>query len=127
MQYKIFLVLFVLISNTLSGQNKIVSQDSLANTLVEKHKRLNAAHSFMPGYRVQLYFGNDRNQATEMKSDFLLNYPKIGAYVLYHQPNFKLRVGDFKFRLEAVRFLQDVKADYNAAFIVQDDVKLPEE
>ena len=127
MQYKIFLVIFIFIINTLSAQNKIVSQDSLANTLVEKHKRLNAAHPFMPGYRVQLYFGNDRTHATEMKSDFLLNHPKIGAYVIYHQPNFKLRVGDFKFRLEAVRFLQDIKADYNAAFIVQDDVKLPDE
>ncbi len=109
------------------AQTSIAPQDSIANRLVEKHKKLNAVHQSMPGYRVQLYFGNDRNHANEMRTEFLHEYPKTGAYVLYHQPNFKLRVGDFKTRLEAVKFLKEIQTDYNTAFIVQDDVKLPEE
>jgi hypothetical protein len=44
----------------------------------------------------------------------------------YQQPNFKIRVGDFKTRLEALKFLKEVQGLYSTAFIVKDDVKLPE-
>lgn len=124
---KLSLLPFLFLFNISLAQTAVAPQDSLANRLVEKHKKLNAAHPGMPGYRIQLYFGNDRNHATEMKTEFQHEYPKTGAYVLYRQPNFKLRVGDFKTRLEAVKFLKEIQPDYNTAFIVQDDVKLPEE
>ena len=127
MRYLIHTVLFFLFSNILSAQTIIASQDSLANRLVEKHKKLNAAHQSMPGYRIQLYFGNDRSHANDLKAQFLNSNPKVSAYVLYRQPNFKLRVGDFKSRLEALKFLKEIQPDYNSAFIVQDEVKLPEE
>ena len=124
---KFLLVSFLFITNTMFGQTIIASQDSLAGRLVEKHKKLNAAHQSMPGYRVQVYFGSDRNHATELKTEFQHLYPKANAYILYQQPNFKLRVGDFKSRLEALKFLKEIQDNYTTAFVVQDDVKLPEE
>ena len=127
MQKNLLLALLLFISTILSAQNKIVSQDSLANRLVEKHKKLNAAHQSMPGYRIQLYFGNDRTHANDLKTEFINEYPKTSAYVIYRQPNFKLRVGDFKSRLEALKFLKEIQTIYTAAFIVQDDVKIPDE
>jgi len=127
MQKLILFVLLFFICNRTSAQNTVVSQDSLANRLVEKHKKQNAAHPSMPGYRIQLYFGNDRSKATDLKTEFANAYPKAGAYVVYRQPNFKLRVGDFKTRLEALKFLNEIQSDYSTAFIVQDDVRLPEE
>ena len=80
----------------------------------------------MPGYRIQLYFGGDRAKATNMRLDFLQQYPDVGAYVIYQQPNFKLRVGDFKTRLEAATFLKEMQPGYSMSFIVTDDVKLPD-
>ena len=79
----------------------------------------------MPGFRVQLYFGRERVRANQLKADFLQEYADVGAYVIYHQPNFKLRVGDFKTRLEAKKFLQEVQTRFAVAFIVSDDVMLP--
>ena len=117
MQKILLFILFLFISSVLSAQNKIVSQDSLANRLVEKHKKLNAAHQSMPGYRIQLYFGNDRTHANDLKTEFLNEHPKTSAYVLYRQPNFKLRVGDFKSRLEALKFLKEIQIIYNTAFV----------
>ncbi len=118
---------FLLFTNTLLTQSQVKAQDSLANELVAKHKKLNAAHQSMLGYRIQLYFGSDRNRAIEMKTEFNQIYPKTNAYILYHQPNFKLRVGDFKQRLEAMKFFKEIQPEYNSAFIVQDEVRLPEE
>ena len=96
------------------------------NQLVERHKSLNALKMTMQGYRIQLYFGGDRARAGNMRLDFLQQYPDVGAYVIYQQPNFKLRVGDFKTRIEAMAFLNEMQPGYSMAFIVADDVKLPE-
>jgi hypothetical protein len=49
----------------------------------------------------------------------------VGAYIIYQQPNFKIRVGDFRTRLEAMKFLKELQLKYATAFIVRDDVKLP--
>jgi hypothetical protein len=100
--------------------------DSLARELVKKHIALNSVKQTMPGYRVQLFFGGQREKAYEMRSEFLRLFPGSNTYVLYHQPNFKLRVGDCHTRLEAMKLLQDVKPYFGSAFIVKDDVKLPE-
>ena len=37
-----------------------------------------------------------------------------------------MRLGDFKTRLEAMKLLDEVRHDYPQAFIVKDEVKLPE-
>ena len=123
------LLLFGLCSfPTLSKAQEKIShkQDSLANLLVERHKKINAAKMSMPGYRIQIYFGSERAKAQELKSDFTSTFPQVGAYLVYHQPNFKVRVGDFKTRLEAQGFLKKLGDRYTTAFIVNDEVRLPD-
>ena len=123
------LLLFGLCSfPTLSKAQEKIShkQDSLANLLVERHKKINAAKMSMQGYRIQIYFGSERAKAQELKSDFTSTFPQVGAYLVYHQPNFKVRVGDFKTRLEAQGFLKKIGDRYTTAFIVNDDVRLPD-
>ena len=73
---------------------------------------------------MQLFFGGQREKAFEMRTEYLRLFPGSTAYVLYHQPNFKLRVGDCRTRLDALKLLQDVKGYFGTAFIVKDDVKL---
>jgi len=102
------------------------TQDSLVHVLVNRHIAINQAKKTMPGFRIQIYFGSDRTKANEVKSDFLQLFPNKGSYLVYQQPNFKIRVGDFKTRLEAMKFLKEIQSLYSAAFIVKDDVKLPE-
>jgi len=97
-----------------------------ANRLVEKHKKINVLKRTMPGYRIQIYFGDQRLQAMEMKSTFQSAHPGTAAYVVYQQPHFKVRVGDFKTRLEATGFLSRMKGEFSQAFIVPDEVKLPD-
>lgn len=102
------------------------TQDSLIHQLVNRHVAINQAKRTMPGYRVQIYFGPNRTKANEVKTDFLGIFPNTGAYLVYQQPNFKIRVGDYKSRLEAQKFLKEIQSLYATAFIVKDEVKLPE-
>lgn len=103
-----------------------VFDDSLANTLVKRHVALNISKMTMPGFRVQLFTGNQRTRANDIRSEFMLSKPMIATYLIYQQPNFKVRVGDFKTRLEAQKLLNEIQIQYPAAFIVKDEVKLPE-
>lgn len=121
----ILTLILIFASTAFSPAQNIKSQDSLVNQLVERHKSMNAQKMSMQGFRIQLYFGGDRARANNMRLDFLQQYPEVGAYVIYHQPNFKLRVGDFKTRIEAMAFLNEMQPGYSMAFIVTDDVKLP--
>jgi len=116
----------VLISFEGICQYSLKTQDSLIHVLMNRHIAINQAKKTMPGYRVQIYFGSDRSKANDVKTDFLQLFPSKGAYLIYQQPNFKIRVGDFKTRLEAMSFLKEIQSLYSAAFIVKDDVKLPE-
>ncbi len=114
------LLLFCIRAFTCQAQYK---DDSLAHELIKKHILLNTAKQTVPGYRIQLFFGGQREKAYEIRSEYLKEFPQTGAYVLYQQPNFKVRVGDCHTRLEAMKLLKEVQPFFNAAFIVKDEVK----
>jgi len=78
------------------------------------------------GFRIQLFSGNSRWEAVKVKSDFLQKYKEeIPPHLVYQSPNFKIRVGDFRNRLEAQKNLELLKIDYPTAFIVKDDIEVP--
>lgn len=101
-------------------------QDKRINELVLKHILINEAKKEkINGYRVQIYFGSEKAKALEMKSKFLSSYHTTPAYLDYQQPYFKIRVGDFRTKLEAYKFLQEILLDFQGAFIVNDEIELP--
>ncbi len=103
----------------------VIHTDPRLDSLVAAHKVWNAEKQSMPGFRVQLFFGSDRKKANELRTAFLQKYPDVSAWVIYQQPNYKLRVGDFRTRLEAYKLHQQLVAEYPSAFVVKDEVALP--
>jgi hypothetical protein len=86
---------------------------------------LRNSHGTSPGFRIQIDFGQERNALTETKTEFTDKYPAIPAYLTYKQPYFRLSIGDFRTKLDAVRLLNSIKKDYPAAFIVADRIVPP--
>jgi hypothetical protein len=101
-----------------------VIQDYKIKELLSKHSEVNSK-SNLKGYRIKIHFGSDKTKAREIKSKFILRFPDVPAYEKYDQPNFNIRVGDFRTKLDAYRFLKEVQAEFPSAFIVQDDIELP--
>lgn len=104
----------------------VITRPSNFSDVVRKQQRDNRLRPTMPGYRVQIYFGVNRPKAAEVKLDFTQRFPDVAAYLTYQQPNYKVRVGDFVNRFEALRFMKQVEGIYPTVFVVPDDVKLPE-
>ncbi|MBN8703591.1 MAG: SPOR domain-containing protein [Bacteroidetes bacterium] len=88
---------------------------------LDANKRTNGKTS---GFRIQIHFGSDRTVAKEKKTKFLQSYPDVATYEMYEQPNFKVRVGNFKNRLDAHKFLKQIKDNFPDAFIVEDKVEM---
>lgn len=103
----------------------VVEKDSRFDAVVEQQKKKNLSHPVLPGYRVQIYFGGNRPKASETKLDFMSKYPDCPAYLSYQQPNYKVRVGDFRNRFDALQFMKKIQGDYPTTFVVPDEVKLP--
>lgn len=101
-----------------------IVQDYKIKQLLEKHVEINSKAP-IKGYRVKIHFGTDKNKAKEVKGSFIAKFPDVPAYEKYDQPNFNIRVGDFRTKLEAYKFLKEIQPDFPAAFIVQDEIEFP--
>ncbi len=102
----------------------VIVQDEKVKQLVSNHIEINAKAP-IKGYRIKIHFGTDKNKAKEIKAQFLSKFPDVPAYEKYDQPNFNIRVGDFRTKLEAYKFLKQVQVEFPAAFLVQDQIELP--
>lgn len=77
------------------------------------------------GYRVQVYTGSNRTEAFKAQAKFQASYPDTRTYISYNEPNFKVRVGDFRTRLEAAKMERDVKAWFPLTFIISEKINPP--
>lgn len=101
----------------------IVHADPRLAVLERKHRniQLGVIRSGR-GFRVQIYNGNDRNKATQIKMDFMRKFPGVRTYMTYVQPQFRVKVGDYRTHGEAEKMYQQVSGLYNPSMIVPDIV-----
>lgn len=79
----------------------------------------------LKGYRVQIFLGGDRQAGQQVRREFLLKHVDIPAYEDYLAPNFRVRVGDLRTRMEAAKLLRELKADHPGAYVVPDEIEMP--
>jgi hypothetical protein len=131
----VFTFLFLLQATSLFSQearkdsgNIRLIQDDKVDLLVSKHIQINQNRKGIDGFRIQIFFDSGNNSKTRAQSiyeSFLVKYPNVGAYLTFKTPNYKVRVGDFRTKLDAQRFLNEIIADYPNAWIIEDQINLP--
>lgn len=125
------ILLFIMLQiNSLFAQHDSVGkveiiQSNEIDKLLLKHLQINSENESIDGYRIQIHFGGEREKAKTIKTKFLQQFPDVAAYEVYQQPNFKVRVGDFRSRLEAQKFMSEINMYFPSAFIVADEIHLP--
>lgn len=123
---KYWLIAFVLMGMRGFSQSDNVTYhgDPKIAELMDAYKNYNRKNDLADGFRVQISFGNDRQEVYNNKARLYRDFPNEHCYVLYEQPYYKLRLGDFATRLEAYEKLQAVITKYPGAFIVKDKIKV---
>ncbi len=75
-----------------------------------------------PGFRVQVYVGKDRDEASRIKGICLNMKKEEDAYLDYDRPNYRVKVGNFLNREDAKTLYKDLKRRFPEAMIVPDQV-----
>lgn len=113
---------------SLLEKNSVI-QDSRIDTLILRHIDANKRKNGIDGYRLEIFFNSDHNareKALEVKTEFLKNYPDLDAYIQFQAPNFRVRIGNFHTKSEALKIKERIKRHYPNAFRVDDIIQFPE-
>lgn len=108
-----------------------VIKDPLIDTLIARRASLNKGGAIgggeetISGYRVQIFFGSSRQAAYDAQAKFNEEYPEFRTYIIYNEPNFKVRAGDFRTRLEAQKLVQEIRPMFNSLFIIPEKINPP--
>ncbi|MEE4286122.1 MAG: SPOR domain-containing protein [Mariniphaga sp.] len=105
-----------------------INQDPRLEKMLKWHVENNRKRDGMEGFRVEIFFSsalNAKEQALKRKKDFLSKYPEYNVHVKFTAPNFRVRVGDFRTKNEALKLHKKIQADYPGAFIVPDIIDFP--
>ncbi len=107
------------------GSVVIKGENIYLDSLIDKNIEINKQKKTIEGFRIQLFSGNERNNANNIKTKFLRLYREQKAYITYQQPYFKIRVGDFRTKLEAKIFYNKIKVEFEECIIISDKINLP--
>lgn len=119
----------VFFNSTVFAQKVEIIADAKVSSLVAKHIAFNENRKGIKGFRIQIFFdsgNNSKSNAVSAMKEFTNKYSEIGAYLTFNEPNFKVRVGDFRTRLDAKRLLAKIIDEFPNSFIViEDNVNMP--
>lgn len=109
-----------------------VIKDPLIDTLIARRPSLGTgrnagvnAPETANGYRVQIFFGSSRQGAYAAQAKINEEYPELRTYISYTEPNFKVKAGDFRTRLEAQKLVSEVRSMFTSIFIIPEKINLP--
>jgi hypothetical protein len=109
------------------GHVKII-QDSRVDSIIYRHIQHNQSLEGSDGYRVHIFFdaGNQSlNRANQAARRYQMLFPDDTAYISFSEPYYRVRVGDFRTRMDAEGHLQKISAEYPNAFIIKDKINPP--
>lgn len=119
------------VDTTLVGKDVLsdlnVSQSAAVDSSLRAHIALNSERG-LSGYRVRIFF--DNKQSARMESEetikrFEALYHDVEAYRTYANPYFKVTVGDFRTKSEAMALLNRIKKNFPSAFVVKENISYP--
>lgn len=119
------LLLCGVVGHDVQAQGRLsVVGDVKVNQMVERHMEFNSRVKTISGFRVQIasFSGvNSKASSFELRDRFAADYPQVPVYIIFDEPNFKIKVGDFRSRLEAYAFLQQIKDVYKG-YVIKDNI-----
>ena len=104
----------------------VYQADTISQAVLE-HVAANADRA-MNGYRVRIFFDNKQSARTaseETLKRFESMYHDVVAYRTYANPYFKVTVGDFRTKSEAMALLECIRYEFPSAFVVKENIAFP--
>lgn len=131
MKYTVlFFIIICNLQNLYSqGKVEVVADSQLYEIQSQRLKNKKIADAkpdtlVVPGYRLQVFFSNDRTKALKIKEKLIKEFPEYSneIYILYQSPNYKVRIGNFVKENDAKYLEKRLLKYFNNVLIVRDKI-----
>lgn len=121
--------------DTVDSKDSIIFEKGKVN--IEKDPRIDKLIDFlgdaiapafepqMDGFRVQLFFDQERSETNEARAKFVKETSDIPTYIEYKAPIYYLTAGNFRDKLSAERLRAEVIEEFPEAIVVETRIYLP--
>lgn len=96
----------------------------LDSVLILANNYIAANTRYIEGLTIQLYSGNDRNEAKNEQFKAIRYFPDGNPRLIFDQPNYKVRMGSFYTSLEAYPEFKKAQEKFPKAILVPTRIKL---
>jgi hypothetical protein len=110
------------------GEVELIQDEKLGLILFDQIQA-NKQDKDIPRYWIRIFSDSghgSRERAYVAKARFLKKFEGIRNDVIYDDPNYKVYVGGYWSKSEALRILYELKPEFPGAFIIYDRVEFPD-
>lgn len=111
---------------TLMGSGVEITQSTTVQQALDNYIQSNA-HKPITGYRIRVFY--DNGPQARVKSETiertLQQQFNAAVYRSFESPNYKVTVGDFRTKDEALRIYNALKGTYPTAYIIKEPINYP--
>ena len=102
----------------LSNTEVISVNEKGIDALVGKYEHILKAKNGVDGWRVQLKFKAKEAEILQLKLKFIRLYPNIPVLLEYEEPYYRIRVGNCRTKLEAIKIKHQISKHFPNAYPV---------
>lgn len=109
------------------GSGAQVEQSNIIRQALQQYT-LNNAEKPISGYRIRVFYDNGpqaRIKSENIEQILQKQFPEVLVYRSFESPNYKVSIGDFRSKDEALRIFNAIKGTYPTAFIIKESINYP--
>ena len=112
------LIMFISINSFTQEGTLVLVQDQKLTKLMELKKEVNSVDFTSGQYTVQVFNGQ-YEKGIELVEELMSNEKFKDVYFSFETPYYKIRIGKFVSKIEAIKELQKIKKTFPSAFILK--------
>lgn len=112
---------------TVMGPGVKVDQSSEVRQAMTQYVGKNSSKP-ISGYRIRVFYDNSpqaRSRSESIENSLMEQYPEHKVYRSFESPNYKVLIGNFRSKDEALRIFNALKKTYPTAYIIKDRIDYP--
>lgn len=94
------------------------------DVVLDSIDRFNLTRRSVDGYTIQIYSGQNREEAMNTKKKMATEIPDLTANLQYQQPKFRVTVGKYYSKLEAYQDLTKLRKSFSSAILVPEKIAI---
>jgi len=111
-------IVYSQVTDSITKPSPTINMEEGIDQLLQKNQEINILKNGIEGYCIQIYTGTSREESINIKYKFKKTFPEITTIsYIRENPNWKVKVGKFRTKMEAQKLHSIVKSQFPASFI----------